>query len=408
MSTEAVAAGRAAVLVAAHNERLTIAATLESVLEAYAPDDVFLFDDASDDGTADIAERYLPARNVIRHAANVGKSRGLEYALTRDVYPSGYEFVTILDADTTMEPRYRERALAALADDRVACAAGQVKSRPDGANLVSIYRACLYFFWQALFKRLQSVFDAVAIAPGCASTWRVSALRQIRFDHRLSTEDFHLSIATHRQRLGRIRYVAGAVVWTQDPRGLRAFVRQTYRWNRAWWEVVRIDRVGLCWLRRDPVGRLRPSGLDIVNAVVIVLMATFFLRLFAIPVLLVLPHEPPQFAYPGGRDALALHLAIQLAFLLAVVLIGAIATGRFAMVVLAPFVVALMLLEFANSVRALASVLHHAFPRRPSGGDGEHLSSAWESPARRRVVPAAAHEPPERARAGGPLRADAA
>ncbi len=392
---------RAAVLIAAHNEYPTIAATIESVLAAYAPQDVFVFDDASTDGTGDLVERYLPSSNVIRHPVNVGKSRGLEYALTHVVYPAAYEFVTILDADTTMEPEYRGRALTALADERVACAAGQVKSRPDN-NLISVYRACLYFIWQALFKRLQSAFDAIAIAPGCSSTWRVSALRQVRFDHRMSTEDFHLSVATHRQHLGRIKYVAGAVVWTQDPHTVRAFLRQTYRWDRAWWEVVRAHRVGLLWVRRGPRGGLSMSGLDIVNALVILSMLVFFLRLTALLVLLALPVEPPAMLYPGGREALPLHLGMQTALMIAAVMVAAIATGRLWMVALAPAIVGLMLLEFLNSLRALASVIRHTFPRRPSD-DG---SSAWVSPDRLAI--ASARRAPRVGAAGEASRGNAA
>jgi cellulose synthase/poly-beta-1,6-N-acetylglucosamine synthase-like glycosyltransferase len=258
-----------------------------------------------------------------------------------------------------------------------------VKSRPDD-NLISLYRASLYFIWQAMFKRLQNVFDAIAIAPGCSSTWRVSALRRIRFDHRMSTEDFHLSVATHRQRLGRIKYVPGAVVWTQDPHTLRAFVRQTYRWDRAWWEVVRAHRVGLLWLRRDQAGRIHFSGVDIVNALVILSMLAFFLRLLAIPILLALPIGAPAALYPGGREALPLHLGIQAALMIGAALAASIATGRLRMVILSPAIAALMLLEFINTLRALASVLHHTFPRRP-GSDDTH-SSAWASPERIQIA----------------------
>jgi cellulose synthase/poly-beta-1,6-N-acetylglucosamine synthase-like glycosyltransferase len=380
----------AAVLIAAHNEELVIAATLESILVTYAPEDVFVFDDASTDGTADVAERYLPVANVLRHSENIGKSRGLEHALQFFVYPSGYDFVTIFDADTTMEPEYRERVLVVLEDDRVVCAAGQVKSQPQAGNIISIYRACVYFIWQALFKRLQSAFNAIAIAPGCASTWRVSGLRKIHFDHRMSTEDFHLTMSAHRQRLGRIRYVPGAVVWTQDPLTLGAFIRQTSRWNRAWWEAVRMHRLGLRWVERTSDGRLQINGVDIFNALLMVSMALFFVRFLAMPLYLITPFQPfPEFVFPGGRDALALHLGLQSALILSAVLVAAVVSGRFMILVMAPVVVALMLVEFVSSVKAFMSVARRQFPERKrlanGSGTTDAAASPWKSPPRRSV-----------------------
>jgi biofilm PGA synthesis N-glycosyltransferase PgaC len=370
---------RAAVLIAAHNEEPVITATLESVLVSYDPGDVFVFDDASTDRTAQLAEQYLPKENVLRHDTNIGKSRGLEYALEQRIYAAGYEFVTIVDADTTMEPEYRERALDALDDAEVICAAGQVKSRPDGANLVSLYRAWLYFIWQALFKRVQSTVNAISIAPGCSSTWRIAALRQIHFDHRMSTEDFHLSIAVHRQRLGRIAYVAGAIVWTQDPLTIRAFIRQSFRWSRAWWEVVRHHGVGLRWIVRGPDGRWRVSALDLVSFVIVASLLFFVGRLVLMTAFLLVPDaSPPALVSPGGRDGLLLDLGLQFAFLFGLLTIASLGARRPLILLLAPLVAALIVVDFVVSMRALGSVLWRTFPDR-----GGLPAAGWRSPERR-------------------------
>jgi poly-beta-1,6-N-acetyl-D-glucosamine synthase len=381
---------RAAVLIPAHNEEMVIAATLESVLHDYAPHDVYVFDDGSTDRTLEIVSRYLPAENVIAHQGNIGKSRGLEYALAHSIYPSGYEYVTVVDADTTLARDYRESVFEAFArDDQLICAAGQVKSRPYPASLYSVYRAYLYFLWQALFKRLQNAFNAITVAPGCASTWKTSALRRIEFDHRMSTEDFHLTIAAQRQELGRIRYVPSAVVWTQDPFTLGAFARQAMRWSRAWWEAVRRHRLGLTWVRRTADGRWRLSGLDVFSALLMVLLPLFFLRLLTLPLLFVWTVDLQLAALvPQGHQAIAVDLLAQLAVLVAGIMVAAIATGRPVMAALAPLLVALVVLEFLISMYALASVVRRKY-RAPSTAREAlpFVSSAWSSPERRSMPP---------------------
>jgi cellulose synthase/poly-beta-1,6-N-acetylglucosamine synthase-like glycosyltransferase len=385
--TEPVEVRRAAVLIVARNEEPVIAATLGSVLASYEAHDVFLFDDASTDATATIAQGYLPAANVFEHATNVGKSRGLEAALTQHIYPAGYEYVTIVDADTTLEPDYRNHVMRTFEEDpAVICAAGQVKSRPYGTNVISIYRACLYFLWQGLFKRLQSAVNAIAIAPGCASTWRTSALRRIEFDHRMSTEDFNLSIAAHRLGLGRIKYVHEAVVWTQDPLTLRAFVRQIQRWSRAWWEAVRFHKLGLLWVRRNAEGHWRLSGLDIVNAALVVTLEVFFIRLLALPVFILTPLEAwPDVLFPDTTAGLVLDLIVQAVVVMGAVMVAAAATGRLLMVPLAPVIAALMVVEYVISTIALVSVMRRLY-RVPRSSRGQvSAAAAWESPERRQV-----------------------
>ena len=95
-----------AMVIPAHNEAAVIAATLRSVLKVYKPQDVYVFCDGCTDDTVAICRKYLPAGNVIDHKVNVGKSRGLEYTLTNYIYPRGYKYVTIGDADTTIEPNF--------------------------------------------------------------------------------------------------------------------------------------------------------------------------------------------------------------------------------------------------------------------------------------------------------------
>lgn len=373
---------RLAVVIAAHNEEAVIAATLQSVIAAHTPRDIFVFCDACTDATAEIARSMLPAENVIDHATNVGKSRGLEYMLREVVVPGGYEFMSVIDADTTVEPDFFQRALTVAESPGIAGVTGQVKSHWYW-NPFSAYRTFLYAVWQAVFKRVQSGLGSIVIASGCSTVWRTSALSAVEWDHRMSTEDFSLTMQVHRRRLGAIRYLAPAVVWTQDPFSLKAYLRQSYRWTRAFWESIRKYRVGLKWLSlRKP--RLRLSMLDV---------STFFLLAFVLLYAAALLAGPFLVAWPATIDLgffrldtageFAVWLIMQYMLIAALVLLVAVAAGRPLLLLFTPAIILLIYVDILVSLLALLSTIRSQYRRGSRPG-----TSAWVSPERQ-ALPAA-------------------
>ena len=65
------------------------------------------------------SRRYLPAANVVDGQQQIGKSRGLEHILSTMIYPRRYVYVSIIDADTTIEPNFLTSALKLLRDTDV-------------------------------------------------------------------------------------------------------------------------------------------------------------------------------------------------------------------------------------------------------------------------------------------------
>src|SRR5207248_11429914 len=119
-----------------------------------------------------IACGFLPGANVIESPHQMGKSRGLEHVLNTVIYPREYVYVSIIDADTTIQHDFLTSALKLLRDTDVACVVGQVKSRWYANNLISVYRTYMYTLWQMVYKRLQSLTNSITIASGCSSTWK--------------------------------------------------------------------------------------------------------------------------------------------------------------------------------------------------------------------------------------------
>ena len=374
-----------AAVIAAHNEEAVIGATLASVLRVFAPADVFIFCDGCTDRTVSIARSFLPAGNVIDHEQNIGKSRALEHTLRTRVYPAGYVYVSILDADTTLDERFLVNTLKVLRRKTVACAVGQVKSRWYPTNVISVYRTFIYALWQMVFKRLQSLLNAITIASGCASTWKVRVLRQLEFDHRLSTEDFDLTIQVHRKRLGAIKYASSAVVWTQDPFTVTSYRRQIYRWNRAWWESVRKHRVGLQWLhlRRDRSFGI--SALDVSTFLLLVDILRYSLALLILPLLLIRPVDLHLGLITATtREAVLFALAWQYGSTIALSVIVAALTRRPRIALYSPLFLFFAYLETFVSVQTLASTTRRLYRRTPPVVGVE--ASIWLSPERRKVA----------------------
>ena len=111
-------APRVLIVTPTYNERENLE-TFVASLHAVAPDvDVLVVDDASPDGTGDLADALAArdARIRVRHRAGklgIGTAyiEGFEYALRE-----GYDVVFEMDTDLSHDPRYVPQFLAAIAD----------------------------------------------------------------------------------------------------------------------------------------------------------------------------------------------------------------------------------------------------------------------------------------------------
>ena len=102
-------APRVSVIIPAHNARESLAETLDSVIaQTYGDWEAIVADDASSDGTGELAARYHPQVQCIRSARNLGIGGARNLALTR----AAGELVALLDADDVWLPHYLERQVA--------------------------------------------------------------------------------------------------------------------------------------------------------------------------------------------------------------------------------------------------------------------------------------------------------
>lgn len=217
-----------------------IGKTLRSILRAGIPaEDVYVADDGSSDGTGEIAQSF--GVNVLRNEKNVGKAGSIRRAAREFDLINRYEIICLMDADTEVCEQYFDAVRRSLSDPEVAAVCGRAKSTRH--NWLTAYRCLAYWMSHAIYKAGQSNMGVITVAPGCASSFRAEAFAQLEWNSDTIVEDMDCTIQVHRKRLGRIVYQKEALVSTQDPRTLRDYAKQLYRWDTGTWQIGRKYRM---------------------------------------------------------------------------------------------------------------------------------------------------------------------
>jgi len=226
-----------ALVVPAHNEELTIARTIESLLaQDYPNAAIHVVSDGSTDRTAEIARRY-DSRGVVVHdlQPNRGKSGALQYALDH----VEADLFMVVDADTIAEPNAIRYMVQQMADPRIAGVTGSPRVR-NVTNLLTAMQAMEYAVIISLAKRAESFWGGLYTVSGAAACFRTHALRDVGgWSGETATED--IEISWRLQKAGyRLAYEPRALFHIQTPAAVRTLYRQRVRWAQGMLEVLRI------------------------------------------------------------------------------------------------------------------------------------------------------------------------
>jgi len=222
------------VLIPAKDERLGIGKTIQSVLDAgAAATDTYVIDDGSSDGTAEIAKSF--GVNVLRNEKNISKAMSIRRLTIHFDLTNRYDVICLMDADTEVSKNYFEVVLNGMAAQNIAAVCGRAKSVPH--NWLTAYRTFQYWISHAIYKGGQNNMNVITVAPGCASSYRAAAFAQLDWNRDTIVEDMDCTIQVHRKKLGELRYVPEAEVYTQDPATIRDYCKQMYRWQTGAWQI---------------------------------------------------------------------------------------------------------------------------------------------------------------------------
>ncbi len=225
---------RISILIPAHNEERSIAATVRSCLMQSRPaDEIIVVDDGSTDRTGEILAEFGDQIRVITIPTATGnKSHAQEHGLK---FVTSEVFIAT-DGDTILSRDFVKYIAEDFADPTVTAIGGYVRSMRH--NWLTACRAFEYSIGQNLHKLAQHHLNFLFVIPGAAGAFRTSVFgKHITFDHDTLTEDLDFTYRLHKIGL-RIFYDRRAVVYTQDPITLKAYINQMRRWFGGGWQCL--------------------------------------------------------------------------------------------------------------------------------------------------------------------------
>jgi biofilm PGA synthesis N-glycosyltransferase PgaC len=276
-----------AVLIAAYNEELVIARTLETVLASdYPVEQVVVVDDGSTDATSarvlEVARRD-PRVRLIRQP-----NRGKWSALNQGFAAADQPFVVTIDADTLLTPAAVGALMARFHRPDVGAVAGVVKVGNYSRNLVTRWQALEYVTQIGVDRSAAALLNAVMVIPGACAAWRTTAVLEVGgYSDATLAEDCDLTLMLH-QYGWRVEQADDAVALTEAPETVDALLRQRVRWMYGTLQAV--------WRHRNMLLRPRHGWLGMLTmpmSVLTVLMPMVFTPFVAVVVVQMLAEQGP-------------------------------------------------------------------------------------------------------------------
>ncbi len=350
-----------AVLVPAHNEEGNLPLSLPGAIEQVGSENVYVVDDNSSDGTAEVALKYVP--NVYSTARG-GKGAAVLAGMEHFDLIDRYEGVLVLDADSRLMASAMARYEAELGEG-VAAVVGHMRVLGFQRGPIAAWRRHLYFYMTAVYLRGAVAYGGgLPVTPGFCTVYSTNALAKLDLDPAAPTEDIDFCWQIHRKRLGKIVYAPRAYVETGVPVNLEDYLKQTKRWDRGWQYAIRKHRMPLGFQWVDLV-----AGLMSLEMLIAWLRAA--LLLLVLVASLVFGVNLTIFGY-GADTLLAASFGFDAAWLVGMGLISSLALRDWRM---APWVALFPLFFFLDQVVNLYSAITL---RRG-------LDAVWKPPERAKV-----------------------
>jgi cellulose synthase/poly-beta-1,6-N-acetylglucosamine synthase-like glycosyltransferase/spore germination protein YaaH/peptidoglycan/xylan/chitin deacetylase (PgdA/CDA1 family) len=214
------------VIIAAFNEEMVIARTIEAVLaNGYEPLEIIVVDDGSKDDTAGAVERAFGERVRVIRQENGGKAS----ALNRGIALATGEIIIALDADTIFARDTIATLVRRFADPLVGAVAGNVKVG-NRINPLTYWQSIEYVTSQNLDRRAYARINSLTVVPGAVGAWRREAIVQAG-GYTTDTMAEDMDLTWRIRRIGwRIENEAHAIGYTEAPDSFTALFKQRFRW----------------------------------------------------------------------------------------------------------------------------------------------------------------------------------
>ncbi|MCX7749917.1 MAG: glycosyltransferase [Clostridia bacterium] len=266
------------VLVPAYNEEVVIESCINAIVNVnYEHFEAIIINDGSKDSTFSVLKEKLDLESIHRekagklfHNAVKGVYRSKTFpkvyvidkenggkadALNTGIEYSTHEIVITLDADSILDIESLKYINAYFYDSKIAAAGGTVLVaqgvKNEGALVKPVFNAAglikhqiIHYFYGFYIKKLtQSAFNSIVVIAGAFGAFRKNILFDVKGYRNTVGEDMDITLKIHRyireNRLqSKLIYAPEAVCYTECPSSLRDFLKQRFRWQRAFMDCV--------------------------------------------------------------------------------------------------------------------------------------------------------------------------
>ncbi|MBM7554171.1 glycosyltransferase family 2 protein [Thalassobacillus pellis] len=225
---------RVDILIPAHNEAVVIEDTLNAMVGLEYPGElnIYVLNDNSTDGTADIVEQYVRTYRHLHHIqVPRGEPKGKSRVLNHGLSISNGELFCVYDADNQPEPQaLRLLVETAMESENAAGAVGYVKTLNEKKNLLTRMISIEFQVFQLLMQSGRWQLFRTGSLTGTNMLVKRSVMEELGgYDPYAIAEDAELTLRITRQGF-YLPIVPHSVTWEQEPETLPVYIKQRTRW----------------------------------------------------------------------------------------------------------------------------------------------------------------------------------
>jgi cellulose synthase/poly-beta-1,6-N-acetylglucosamine synthase-like glycosyltransferase len=219
------------VVIPGHNEEEGIERCVLSLWEqSRQPDEIIVISDGSTDRMPE-KMRELQGRGLIQEGHCTQLRGGKAAALNLGVGRAKGNIIVIVDCDCTLDRHALKNIVAPFADPEVGAVVGNIMVRNVGASLIATCQAIEYLICISLGKRLADMVEGITCISGAFGAFRRETMDRLGGYDAGGSEDLELTYRVREANI-KIRFAADAIIYTDVPRTIQAFVRQRFSWDQ--------------------------------------------------------------------------------------------------------------------------------------------------------------------------------
>ncbi len=215
-------------IIPAYNEEESIQKTVMSVYNQNYPKElveIIVVNDGSTDNTRKICE-IMEKEGIIKliNKKNTGKASSVNAAISK----AKGELIFLLDADSFAAKNCFNHLIGYFNNPKVAASLSSIKSSRNESFFEKMQ--WIEYSMSTIFRKVQSLFNAMYVAPGPGSMYRKIVLKKIGgFNEETLTEDMEMALKLHNNDY-KIEYCLNSIIWTKTPSFLLGVLKQRKRW----------------------------------------------------------------------------------------------------------------------------------------------------------------------------------